>query len=131
MTYDELIQSIDDEPIIKEMARIAYEAAASDPKAWYVLDKNGERVHIGDYIKGEDKERKIIGLGNNELFSNFWNGAPASTFEKVMPDSREKWIHDLEMYAGEHCGSVNIEDLEMFLDRAIALGVVNDGEATA
>lgn len=75
MNYSELIESIDDcsgvsgkvfdeykwartywketdesTDIIKHIIDIAL----SDPKAWYVLGKNGEKIHFGDKVKRND-----------------------------------------------------------------------------
>lgn len=103
--------------------------ALVDPSRWYVLDKNGERVHIGDYIKFEDKDKKIIGLGNNELFSNFWNGSPATAFEKVIQDSVELIKDEMMEYVDIACdqyGISNTEPLTGWIDRLSA--IIEKGE---
>lgn len=164
MTYDELIQSIDEETsivtemflqrnwvmehapeleeksqtskVIKEIARIAYEAAAKDMKAWYVLDKNGENVHIGDDVS--EGEVIMLGLGHYtkspSIIAAQCNATieiPQELCEKGNHDSREKLIDELEYkiheaaddaWYTEDFRELRREIAESFIDRAIALG---------
>lgn len=83
----------------------AYEAgkaeAAKDPKAWYVLDKNGEQVYIGDTAKTIYGEQFTVEcLGNESLTTWKKDGISQESYidsylEKVIPDSWEKWEQDL------------------------------------
>lgn len=44
--------------------KIGFDDAARDPHAWYVLDKNGEQVHIGDTVIDciDGTSRKVLGM---------------------------------------------------------------------
>lgn len=48
-------------PIEKAYAD-GYEAAAGDHKSWYLLDKNGEKVHIGDKVSNGVKINEVKGF---------------------------------------------------------------------
>lgn len=77
-----------------------YEAAAKDPKAWYVLDKNGEKGHIGDPVKLTNNETvHIQGLGSCAIFAvprgSGYTIFESDYFEKVIPDTREKIKEEL------------------------------------
>lgn len=73
-----------------------FEAAACDPKAWYVLDKNGEKVHLGDSIVHYGETSVVHYIGNDSIFSN---GSMifhvSEDVEKITPDTREKIIKEL------------------------------------
>lgn len=47
---------------VKHLVRIAYDAAAGDHKAWYLPDKNGEKVRIGDMVKTRVGECRVVGF---------------------------------------------------------------------
>lgn len=73
-----------------------YEEAAKDPKAWYVLDKNGEQVHIRDAItlsNGAVKKIKALGYGGGCSTNTTW--IDLSKCEKIKHDTREKIKEDL------------------------------------
>lgn len=100
----------------KKLYEKGYEAAAKDPKAWYVLDKIGEPVYIGDRVKhpnwyGASDSEKVIALGENEIHCNGYS-APADMCEKVKPDPwedlREKLVHIIasRQWGGKTCGEV-------------------------
>lgn len=100
-----------------------YEAAAKDPKAWYVLDKHGEQVHIGDIYKRGTIEETVdeLGLANDGHPSI--NGHYADCCEKVTLDTREKIIEDLaiQFSAIENDGIVDVDDdLRAFAEQIVA-----------
>lgn len=69
----------------------AYDAAVKNPKAWYVLDKNGEQVHIGDSIIDSDGElEEVFAIGENVIVDSCVIYHDADKCEKVIPDTREK-----------------------------------------
>lgn len=106
-----------------------YDDAAKDPKAWYVLDKNGEQVHIWDWGKSsewDDDEILVIGLGDGEIIGSCTGNLNIQNkeFEKVIPDTREKikaeiaekiveGLHEgLAMGAAEHYAEQFISRIE-------------------
>lgn len=80
--------------------KAGYEDAASNHEAWYMLDKNGEKVHLLDKVKLSNGEQVIVhGLTHNGIYS-----IPAghgvilfepNHFEKILPDSEEKIKEEL------------------------------------
>lgn len=73
-----------------------YNNAAKDPKAWYVLDKNGEQVHIKDKTtlpNGTTKTIKALGDGGGCSTNTTW--IDLGKCEKFTPDSWEKFAEDL------------------------------------
>lgn len=87
-----------------EAARMAYEAAASDPNAWCFPDKNGEFIHLKDKVRTNDgimvvteisanvesMEDRIIGSDSDGGFTyNPWH------VEKIIPATKEKIIEDI------------------------------------
>lgn len=111
-----------DEGCCESKWELGFEAAAEDPKAWYVLDKNGEKVHIGDTVKNRHDVKEITGLGNNELFAPWWSGSPASSFEKIIPDTREKIIEELADWGYNSDCEESRKIAEKFVSRIEALG---------
>lgn len=118
--------------------QVGFDEAAKDPKAWYVLDKNGEPVHIGDVINSQSyREVKVIGFQNGACgISVAWSdltlghnvSAPAGNIEKVIPDTREKIKEELASAIWSdwfECGmdkANNPDDLaEQFISRIEAL----------
>lgn len=77
--------------------QLGYEAAASDPKAWYVLDKNGEQVHIGDKVKSnlDNYSAEVTGLFPEGVFVLNCGYLTTENIEKVIPDTKEKIIREL------------------------------------
>lgn len=110
-----------------------YEDAAKDPKAWYVLDKNGEQVHIWD----ETGDGKVIKLGYGHYINKMMvvvskeSGTieiPADECEKVISDTREQIKDDLinAIWASWHNCGINkanspAELAEQFINRIEAL----------
>lgn len=72
-----------------------FEDAAKDPSTWYVMDENGEQIHIGDTVKTIHGDKfKVECLGNDALTT--WNKSgtvqdsyQASALEKVIKETRE------------------------------------------
>lgn len=104
----------------KDQYNLGYRRASLDPKAWYVLDKNGEKVHIGDtVILSNGKETVVQGLNSNGIFSAPEVGGLAefgnARFEKVIYDSRERIKDDLSdiilhaMKSGRHFDGIDPE----------------------
>lgn len=88
----------------KEVARIAYEDAAKDPKAWCVLDRNGESVRIGDRMKTSDGIVEVCDFktSQNGEFVHVLGMLGDAGFEykpwkceKVKPDTRDDVIQDI------------------------------------
>lgn len=96
-----------DEGCCESKWELGFEAAAKDPKAWYVLDKNGEPVHIGDKVKLTNNEVAIVqGLGLGAIFAvpkgKGYTIFETDYFEKVTPDTCEKIkdeLSDIILYA--------------------------------
>lgn len=114
-------------------AQQGYEAAAKDPKAWYVLDRNGERVHIGDNIKSFDNgTTKIAGfaygkpilMDETDEFLRF-SRISHNDFEKVTPDTREKVRDELAsnllLYSDYDSSEKAIEAADYFISRIEAI----------
>lgn len=111
---------------------VGYEAAAKNPKAWYVLDKNGEQVHIGDTVivsvpNYQQQEWRVFNLGENEVCNGFRDKCYARYIEKVTPDTREKvkeeLIRCLAKDTDEVPDDITCGDLaEQFISRIEALG---------
>lgn len=86
-----------------------YEAAASNPKAWYVLDRNGEKVHIGDkvidYYHGHCDTVRGFGEWQGKRQILVSDGSIAlcfDEFEKAISDTPEKIkdeLSDIILYA--------------------------------
>lgn len=74
-----------------------FEHAAKDPKAWYVLDKNGEKIHIGDTVYGAIGNMKVEALGDGWIRAIDCD-AGCNLIEKVILDTREKIKHELMSY---------------------------------
>lgn len=112
-----------------------YGAAAKDPKAWYVLDKNGKQVHIGDKVKLTNNETvHVQGLGSCAIFAvprgHGYTIFETDYFEKVIPDTRKKIkdeLSDAIWYGWSECeiGTANNpEELaEQFISRIEELEV--------
>ena len=98
--------------------------AAKDPKAWYVLDKNGEQVHIGDAISlsnGAVKKIKALGYGGGCSTNTTW--IDLSKCEKVKTDTREKIIEDLAAcFVPKEDGESPKQLADWFVSRIEALG---------
>lgn len=114
-----------------------YEYTAQDHKAWWVPDKHGEEVHIGDMYKDSNGTRgKALGFvsyGDPVEMLISWgfdncNVRNPNECEKVTPDTREKIIEDLaaQFSAIENDGIVDVDDdlracAEQFISRVEAL----------
>lgn len=87
--------------VLFDVARqVGFDEAAKDPKAWYVLDKNGEPVHIGDWCnspKWSDDEIWVEGLGDGVIIGSCTGNLDiqCNDLEKVIPDTREKIKEEL------------------------------------
>lgn len=109
------------------------DAVAGDPSEWWVLDADGNRVHIGDTVEssnsgliaviglsGEDDGRKIVQYSDGFDY--------ADTVRKVIPDTREKIIEDTfnrirnVFLKGNIRKSDYIEPIGDAVDRAMKLG---------
>lgn len=105
-----------------------YEAAASDKKAWYILDKNGNKAHIGDqttnYNFGEIKA--LGGIGEGALaFGNYNHMCLlAKTIEVCVPDTRERIEKELAgaIYDVGLTKSEAEELANMYADKLIEIG---------
>lgn len=94
-----------------------YEAAAKDPNAWYVLDKNNRPAHIGDKVIQNDETHTIFGLGNDEVFDHWWSCSPATSVEKITPDSKEKIIlYQLGFLLDRSSDDLREEELQSWLE---------------
>lgn len=76
-----------------EAFKQGYNKAAENPEAWWVPDKNGSQIHIGDRAKhpswyGGEETETVIALGKNEIHCNGYS-APADKCEKVTDDPWE------------------------------------------
>lgn len=101
-----------------------YEAAAKNPKAWYVIGKDGEHLHIYDKVKSGDSIKEITGLGDDQLFAPYWNAMPASRFEKVTTDTREQIVNELSNLLENGCLESKCHELaEQFVSRVEVLAV--------
>lgn len=101
-------------------------SAAGNPKAWYLLDKNGKKIHFGDIIKNDRYEGfyEVTGLGEYSVGlwttnSNFHWVSPEDC-EKVTPDTKEKIIDDLADAFGDVGDSGYQEEAAKFYDRIAA-----------
>lgn len=105
----------------------AYDAAVKNPKAWYVLDKKGEQVHIGDKVFDGNDVWVVEGLCQDGYFDNIGCMWPSSKCEKVIPDTREKIKEELvitftDCVTGEIGDEKNLDDMaERFISRIEAL----------
>lgn len=81
-----------------------YDKAAKDPEAWYVLDKNGEKLHLNDRIETSDGTMTITRIhGDIEPMEctviacdeEFGFEYKPWKVEKVTHDSWEQWQGDL------------------------------------
>lgn len=118
-----------------------YEAAAKDPKAWYVLGANNLPIHIGDTVKSTDPELDHEWDYEQVTGFNFRFDRPQLEYRlghdytdemvKVIPDSWDKFKQDLyrhlhgdnEEYIYDHR---TCEDLSRELTaRAKKLGAVD------
>lgn len=85
------IHAFDDIGVIKRIIDIAL----ADPKAWYIYDMNGERVHIGDeIIDGDGCKEKVTELGDGYVYTDE-EVYRSANIKKVIPDTREKIIEDM------------------------------------
>lgn len=110
-----------------------FEAAAKEPRFWYLKDKNGDPLHLFDKAKTSDgvvmvtaitasidpMENRILGCsGESEWEHKPW------MIEKVTPDTREKIIKELADWLESGCSYHTCNDLaEQFVSRVEALGV--------
>lgn len=118
----------------EEMYARGYEAAAKDPKAWYVLDKNGEPLHLENKVKtsegiltitsirGDIEPTNCLVLASDD--NGEWEFKPWK-IEKVIPDTRERIISDLVRYAraghGRETSDELVKQVEQFIARVEAL----------
>lgn len=108
------------------------EAVGGDPREWWVLDADGNRVCIGDLVKNDFNDTfPVVGLGiiGDRKTVKYCDGYDfADTVHKVIPDTREKIIEDTlekldqtEMYRT----SLVVESVEQAIDRAMKLAEVD------
>lgn len=98
-----------------------FDAAAKDPKAWYVLDKNGEQVHIGDWIINGDGQKEIVDtLGDGFVYVDE-SIYRSNEITKVEPDTREKIKEEMaeRIAAGIHDG-LAMDAAEIYAEEFIA-----------
>lgn len=118
---------------LNQREQIGFDKAAQDPSAWYVLDKNGEQMHIGDKVKYEDRDFEIDGFSKDEIVFVAVNDsltaryAHANEIEKVPPDTRKEIKEELvitftDCVTGEIDYEKNFDELaEQFISRIEAL----------
>lgn len=114
---------------------LGYEAAASDPKAWYILDKDGAKIHFGEEFKA-DGQKYVL-----DAFEDMFDGIVAVSYskgnrlrfsspyiEKVDPDERKQVEEELAraIYDGSLTKFEAEELANMYAEKLIELGR-NDG----
>lgn len=109
-----------------------YEEAAKDPKAWYLQDKHGEPLHLGDQAKTSEGIVRVSEITVNvDPMANRIFGCNANSeweykpwkIEKVTSDTREKIIKELADWLESGCSYQTCNDLaEQFVSRVEALG---------
>lgn len=86
-----------------------YEAAAKNPKAWYVLGLKDKHVHIGDKIKYKDETFTVFSI-NGEWIQPSESDIiiSAELCEKIANETTENVIHccdcDHSRYDAKYCG---------------------------
>lgn len=103
-----------------------YNAAAKDPKAWYVLDKNGDQMHIGDKVKYFNEVLTVFAINGGWIVPDeSCRTIQADMCEKVIPDTREKIKEELQnlLFGSEgfFSWSRSAEVAEQFISRIEAL----------
>lgn len=92
------------EAVCKKFYKEGYDDAAGNYKAWYLLDKNENPMHIGDKVKTSSGILTITGISvdvepmNCLVMAGDDNGGwqfKPWCIEKVAPDTREKIIEDI------------------------------------
>lgn len=116
----------------EDQYHLGYNDAAASPKAWYVTDKNGKEVHIGDYILNGNGEIEVVDtLGDGYVYID--DGCYySSNIEKIDQDSWDK-LH-LDLYNAIHQGATADEQdyfaatdkVDDFIKRAKELAGVDD-----
>lgn len=116
----------------KKLYEHGFEEAAKDPKAWYVLDKNGEHIHGGDTVSNAFGDRKVNYIFykiNNTPCVKYVDGGWdfSQDIEKVIPDTREKIKEELSesfVWDGEDIAGKEdaLKLAEIFISRIEALG---------
>ena len=96
--YEHACNKVNQSKILSDGYTMGFAEAAREPSAWYVLDKNGEQIHIGDTVIDEDGDEETVDyLGSACLVSDYGLIPHESNdCEKVTPDSWEQWEDDLE-----------------------------------
>lgn len=135
---DRIGANIDWKQLANEVARIAFEAgksekyskgyddAAKDPSAWYVLDKNGKEVYIGDTVKNRyGSTLTVTSLGKDKSGHILINNYYYELIEKAIPDSREKIEGDFSEWFGSLTDFSDKTEADImfksFMDRCEAL----------
>lgn len=110
--------------------RRGYEDAAKNSKAWYVIDKHGERVHIGDTVETINGKTFVVNcLGDGYITRWSDDGLKQELFnssyvEKVTTDTRERIIDELSDWLENGCLESECKELaEKFVSRVEALGM--------
>lgn len=98
-----------------------YEAAAKDPKAWYVEDKHGEPMRLGDEFRysesGQIYECRGFEFGDDAVFILDEGFYFADDCEKVILETREKVKEDI---AYSLIG-ISESDIPMVMESALAV----------
>lgn len=104
----------------------ATEAVAGDPSAWYVRDKNGEKVHIGDKVDiGDARQITVMALRQDHVVG--YSGLLHSSFKKVILNTRENIIEDMiegiQFWSNNDPDNVDVlrRNLDRFYDRIKAV----------
>lgn len=111
--------------ILENVAKIAYEAAASDCKSWFVKDSTLNKIHIGDIVDtpfdGNVKVKGFINIydtlqGIVYLQDGKQCWELSEICQMVNGDARENLIERLVAY------DLSEETAKEIIDKAIALG---------
>lgn len=101
-----------------------FDAASKDPKAWYVLDKNGEQIKLEDKVKTSEGILTVTRIcGDVEPMECFilasddnggWQFKPWKV-EKVIPDNREKIKEEIaDLLTNSYDSKLWTEDLDEY-----------------
>lgn len=110
--------------------KVGYDEAAKEPKAWYVLDKNGEQVFIEDTVKYLDEVLTVFAINGDWIVPDESSRTiQADMCEKVIPDSWESLRDDIveQLYASVPMKNDQPykEKANEFIDRAKKLAEVD------
>lgn len=103
---------------MEDQYKLGYAYAAGNPKEWYVLDKNGKEVHIGDHIMNGNGEIEVVDtLGDGYVYVDE-DGYRSENIEKVA-SSWEELRKDLAWeFAEEYPTDECLAKADKYLDLA-------------